>query len=257
MANYQFENYRALIRNAPHFSTTAPLPDSLLLKKEGKISIYYAPFEYVNEKARIVLVGITPGLQQAANALNAAKTGLEKGNSSEDILKAVKSYASFSGPMRTNLISMLDDVGIHKKLDISSTALLFSSHAHLVQMASILKNPVFVDGKNYSGSPSMLKTPLLRDSIQDFFGTEVCNKLKTSLFIPLGPKVTEGLEWLALQGFIDENQILSGVLHPAGSNNERIAYFLGNKAKNQLSIKTNPDSIDKGKRELLVKIGAI
>lgn len=69
MANYQFENYKTLIQNAPHFSTTAPLPDSLLLKKEGKISIYYAPFEYVNENARIVLVGITPGLQQAANAL--------------------------------------------------------------------------------------------------------------------------------------------------------------------------------------------
>jgi hypothetical protein len=257
MANYQFENYRALIKNAPHFSTTTLLPDSFLLKKEGKISIYYAPFEYVNENAKIVIVGITPGLQQAANALNAAKAELEKGNSSEDILKAVKSAASFSGPMRTNLISMLDHVGIHEKLGIPSTELLFTSHAHLVQMASILKNPVFVDGGNYSGSPLMLKTPLLRESIQEFFVTEICNKLKTSLFIPLGPKVTEALEWLALQGFIDENQILSGVLHPAGSNNERIAYFLGNKPKDQLSTKTNPDSIDKGKRELLAKIGAI
>jgi len=98
MANYQFENYRSLIQNEPHFSTTAPLPDSLLLK--------------------IVLVGITPGLQQAANALNAAKIGLEKGSSSEDILKAVKTAASFSGPMRTNLISMLDYVGIHNKIGI-------------------------------------------------------------------------------------------------------------------------------------------
>lgn len=256
MANYQFENYRALIQNAPHFSTTSPLPDSLLLKKEGKISIYYAPFEYVNENARIVLVGITPGLQQAANALNTAKIGLEKGSSSEDILKTVKSAASFSGSMRTNLISMLDDVGIHEKLGISSTDLLFSSHAYLVQMASILKNPVFIDGGNYSGSPSMLNTPLLRESIQEFFVTEICNKLKTSLFIPLGPKVTEALEWLASQKIINEKQILSGMPHPSGANAERIAYFLGNKPKDQLSIKTNPDSIDKSKRALLIKIGA-
>lgn len=256
MANYQFENYRALIKNAPHFSITAPLPDSLLLKKEGKISIYYAPFEYVNESAKIVLVGITPGLQQAANALNAAKIGLEKGGSSEDILKAVKSAASFSGSMRTNLISMLDHVGIHEKLGIPSTELLFTSHAHLVQMASILKNPVFVDGGNYFGSPSMLKTPLLRESIQEFFVTEICNKLKTSLFIPLGPKVTEALEWLASQKIINDNQILSGMPHPSGANAERIAYFLGNKPKDQLSIKTNPDSIDKSKRALLIKIGA-
>lgn len=257
MANYQFENYRALIRNAPHFSTTAPLPDSLLLKKEGKISIYYAPFEYVNENARIVLVGITPGLQQAANALNAAKIGLEKGSSSEDILKAVKSAASFSGPMRTNLISMLDYVGIHNKLGISSTALLFSSHAHLVQMASILKNPIFVDGGNYSGSPSMIKTPLLRESIQEFFVTEICNKLKKPIFISLSPKVTEALEWLASQKIISENQILSGIPHPSGANAERIAFFLGNKSRDQLSIKTNPDSIDKSKHDLLIKIGAI
>ena len=75
--------------------------------------------------------GITPGLQQAVNALNTAKIGLEKGSSSEDILKSVKSIASFSGSMRTNLISMLDHVGIHKKLGISSTDLLFSSHSHL------------------------------------------------------------------------------------------------------------------------------
>jgi hypothetical protein len=255
MANYQFEKYRALIKNAPHFSTSAPLPDSLLLKKEGKISIYYAPFEYVNENARIVVVGITPGLQQAANALNAAKIELEKGNSSEDILKAVKSAASFSGPMRTNLINMLDHVGLHKKLGISSTDLLFTSHSHLVQMASILKNPVFVDGGNYSGSPSMLKTPLLKELIQDFFVKELCSKLKTPLFISLSPKVTEALDWLASQKIISENQILSGIPHPSGANAERIAYFLGNKPKDRLSIKTNPDAIDKSKRALLLKIG--
>lgn len=257
MANYQFENFRVLIQNAPHFSTTVPLPDSLLLKKEGKISIYYAPFEYVNENARIVLVGITPGLQQAANALNAAKIGLENGSSSEDILKAVKAAASFSGPMRTNLISMLDHVGIHNKLGISSTALLFSSHAHLVQMASILKNPVFIDGGNYSGSPSMLKTPLLKELIQDFFVKEICNKVKNPLFISLSPKVTEALEWLASQKIINENQVLSGFPHPSGANAERIAYFLGKKLRDQLSIKTNPDSIDKAKRELLVKLEAM
>ena len=76
MTNYPFENYRTLIKNTPDFSTDTLLPDSFLLEKEGKISIYYAPFEYVNENAKIVLVGITPGLQQAVNALNTAKIGL-------------------------------------------------------------------------------------------------------------------------------------------------------------------------------------
>lgn len=74
------------------------------------------------------------------------------------------------------------------------------------------------------------------------------------MFIPLGPKVTETLEWLASQKIINENQILSGMPHPSGANAERIAYFLGNKPKDQLSIKTNPDSIDKNKRNLLLKV---
>lgn len=120
-------------------------------------------------------------------------------------------------------------------------------------MASILKNPVFIDGGNYSGSPSMLKTPLLKELIQDYFVKEICIKLKNPLFISLSPKVTEALEWLASQKIISENQVLSGIPHLSGANAERIAYFLGNKSRDQLSIKTNPDSIDKGKRELLLK----
>lgn len=254
MTSYQFEKFKDIIRNESQFSTTSPLPASLFINNEEKIRVYYAPFDYVNENAKIVLVGITPGLQQAANALNVAKNGLEKGHSSEEILKAVKSNASFSGPMRTNLIHMLDHVGINKKLGISSTDQLFTSHSHLVQMASILKNPVFVDGKNYSGSPSILRTPLLKEMIDNFFVTEICNKLESPLFISLSPKVTAALEYLASQNIISANQILSGMPHPSGANAERIAYFLGNKPKDQLSIKTNPQTIDKNKEDLLMKI---
>jgi len=257
MKNQQFEDFKDFIKKAPSFSKTSPLTDALLLKKEGKISIYYAPFEYVNKNAKIVLVGITPGLQQAANALNIAKSELENGNSSENILKAVKSNASFSGPMRKNLINMLDHIGINKTLGISSADQLFSSHSHLVQMASILKNPVFVDGRNYSGSPSMLKIPVLKELINEFFVTEICNTLESPLFISLSPKVTVALEWLASENIISANQILSGMPHPSGANAERIAYFLGNKLKDQLSIKTNPQTIDKNKQDLLMKIEAI
>ena len=36
--------------------------NKFLINKEGNIKIYYAPFDYVNSKAKIVIVGITPGL---------------------------------------------------------------------------------------------------------------------------------------------------------------------------------------------------
>ena len=38
--------------------------NKFLINKEGNIKIYYAPFDYVNSKAKIMIVGITPGLQQ-------------------------------------------------------------------------------------------------------------------------------------------------------------------------------------------------
>jgi hypothetical protein len=40
------------------------LNDGFLLTREGRVSIYYAPFEHLRRTARIVLVGITPGFTQ-------------------------------------------------------------------------------------------------------------------------------------------------------------------------------------------------
>ncbi len=36
--------------------------NKFLINKEANIKIYYAPFDYVNSKAKIMIVGITPGL---------------------------------------------------------------------------------------------------------------------------------------------------------------------------------------------------
>ena len=36
-----------------------PCSANLLLAQEGSLSVYYAPFEWVNRQAKVVLVGIT------------------------------------------------------------------------------------------------------------------------------------------------------------------------------------------------------
>ena len=46
---------------------------NLLMDTSGSVKVYYAPFEYINPSARIVLVGITPGPTQMANANNEAR----------------------------------------------------------------------------------------------------------------------------------------------------------------------------------------
>ena len=61
------------------------LPDQLLIEREGPLSIYYAPFDYVNEHAKIVLVGITPGRQQMINALIEANRLLSAGEEPQSV----------------------------------------------------------------------------------------------------------------------------------------------------------------------------
>ena len=74
--------------------------NKFLVKKEGNIKVYYAPFDYINSKAKIMIVGITPGLQQMLKSFQVINEGKS--------LKEVKDLSSFKGSMRTTLIKYLD-----------------------------------------------------------------------------------------------------------------------------------------------------
>jgi hypothetical protein len=41
----------------------------LVLTRSGELTVCYAPFDYIQRGARLVVVGITPGAKQAHNAL--------------------------------------------------------------------------------------------------------------------------------------------------------------------------------------------
>lgn len=235
--------------NVEKVATASDIPAEFLLGQEGALSSHYIPFDYVNRQAKVVLVGITPGLTQWKNAVREAQQQLLRGASTEDVRIAAKRTGAFSGAMRPNLVSLLDRIGIHNWLKIGSCDALFGTHAHLVQTTSILRHPVFVSGENYNGSPSMIRTPFLRAQILEHFAKEAA-ELDNPVYIPLGPKVSEGLEWLAREGVLKRDRILNGLPHPSGANAERIAYFLGRKERTALSAKTNAAQLDKVKDEL-------
>ena len=86
--------------------------DALLLARDGKLSQYWAPFDHTPRSARLVIVGITPGRKQAANALHAFANALRSGQALEAALKHAKLVGSFSGPLRNNIVRMLDSVGV-------------------------------------------------------------------------------------------------------------------------------------------------
>lgn len=224
-----------------------------LVHGEKRLDFAYAPFDHINPEAKVVIVGITPGRQQMANALIECRWHLRSGATPEKALAAAKVHASFSGPMRANLVSMLDDIGVARLLGLPTTAALWEDRSSLVHFTSALRYPVFVDGKNYSGSPSMLRVPFLTDQLETWLGEEM-RRLPHALFVPLGPKVGEALAWLAPRIGIGQEQVLTGLPHPSGASSERIAYFLGRKPREQLSSKTNAARLDAARTELTAKI---
>ena len=133
MALSHFAQYVAAIRALSLSDLTAPEPPaSLLMERDGPLSVYYAPFDLLNQDARLVLVGITPGRTQMNTALRSARESLGGGLPEHEVIRRAKQTASFSGTMRGNLVAMLDYFRIHEVLGIGSCADLFASSAHLV-----------------------------------------------------------------------------------------------------------------------------
>ena len=68
----------------------------LLLDASGSVKVYYAPFEYINPSARIVLVGITPGPTQMVTATNEARRVLLAGGKCAEAVQAAKGAGAFT-----------------------------------------------------------------------------------------------------------------------------------------------------------------
>ncbi|TCS32919.1 hypothetical protein EDC30_11930 [Paucimonas lemoignei] len=253
--NNHFSQYASAIRNLNlgSISHAGQIPSTFLLGQDRDLASYYIPFDIVNAGAKVVLVGITPGFTQWKNAMQEAQKQLASGAPLDVAHAAAKQTGGFSGALRPNLIALLDSIGLHGLLKVTSCDSLFGSNYSLVQTTSILRHPIFVGGKNYSGTPHMVKTPFLRHQILDHFAKEAA-KMKNPLYIPLGPKVSKGLAWLAAEGVIKSDRILDGLPHPSGANAERIAYFLGRKKKEALSVKTNPALLDFLREKLVSQV---
>lgn len=253
-----FPDYADAIRelDLAAIGSPAALPERFLLAREGRLSVHYIPFEYVNPHARIVVVGITPGFAQWKNAMAQAQHSMAAGAEQIEVLRAARLAGAFSGAIRPNFVALLDAIGVQRWLGIASCASLFDTDAQLVQISAILRHPVFNDGRNYSGTPGMATLPFLRDQVLRYFAHEAA-QLPDALYIPMGGSVAEGLDWLAREGVIRRDRILHGLPHPSGANAERVAYFLGRKERAALSSRTNARQIDAARSTLLAQMAGL
>lgn len=222
------------------------LDERLLLERDGDLAVYYAPFEDLNPAARVALVGISPGPTQMGNAIARARHALLAGCSPAEAVRLAKQTAAFSGePLRTNLVNQLNDWGVHAWLGLNSAAELFSAAQPLVQTTSLLRFPVFKDGKKYEGVPNMTRHPMLRRFLFDHFVREV-EQLPQAVFIALGPRVAEVIQQLVADRVLAADRAITGMLHPSGENGYRIKYLLGDRS-GAPPYRTNARPYDEGR----------
>lgn len=227
-----FLKYYNKIKSLSGFDKENILNEKFELYNKNNMKIYYAPHnETINNKARIFIVGITPGWTQTSIAYETAHNGIINNLEPELIKKECKKNSRFAGSMRKNLIEMLDELNINEKLHLDSCSELFEEKDYLLHTTSIIPYPVFINNKNYTGSnPKIMDNEILYSYVKRYFYNEI-EKLPNVLIVPLGKAVEEVLEKMIKDNLIKEEQCLLGFPHPSGANGHRKRQFEENKMK--------------------------
>lgn len=223
--------YREKIENLNKIDKGSILNKQFELFNGSDLTIYYAPHnEYINEKAKILIVGITPGWSQTQCAFQTAKSGIEKKLTDEEIGFQCKMNSRFAGTMRKNLISMLDELELQERLRLPTCKTLFDLNNSLLHTTSLIKYPCFYKGKNYSGhTPTIRNTEILKRYIQTEFAEELNCLKDVRLIIPLGAAVERVFREFDIETSLHERKILWGFPHPSGLNAHRTEQFQKNR----------------------------
>jgi len=157
-----------------------------------------------------------------------AAKALKQGKSAKEAANVMKPQVAFAGSMRSNLISMMDQLGFPEALGVASTSELFGSE-HF-RTGSVLKYPVFSRGKNYPGhSPPPTKHQVLVEMLDVILAREL-EEVGECLILPLGKTVETCLEYSSSMGKVDTDKVLSGFPHPSGANGHRRKQFAERRA---------------------------
>ena len=225
-----FDRYKMLINGVP--TDIASVPSEFILHRDGALSVVWAPCDHINTGARLAIVGITPGWQQAQIAYTAAQQALKDGLSYPEACKRAKGQAAFAGTMRKNLIKMLDDIGVGRALGIASTVELFDGSHPDLHATSALRYPVFRNNMNYTGhTPDPLKHDYLRFMTETLLMEEL-RAISPALVVPLGKAANECVQHVLSICRADVS-LLDMFPHPSGANAHRIRQF--NEQKRALS----------------------
>lgn len=91
-----FERFMPAILSFPDKDAGEAHLAALELEREDRLRVLYAPFDWVNLSARVVICGITPGQSSMKTAVRAAKDALRQGASPSEAARRGKQAGSFS-----------------------------------------------------------------------------------------------------------------------------------------------------------------
>lgn len=223
----QIEKYKPFIMSLPEGSLSKEqlFVKDLLIQEQNDLSIYYVPYEYVNEQAKVMIIGITPGFTQMQLAIRSARDDLIRGVPLDRVDYNAKKLASFAGSMRKNIIEMLNEIELPAAIELESSAPLFEERRDLLHTTSVIRYPVFHSGKNYTGhSPAILKSEMLYAYAESILLPELL-AVKDALVIPLGKSVSEVVQAFVEKGWINKERCLFDMPHPSGANGHRKKQF--------------------------------
>lgn len=215
------------------------------LGADGKYTLRYIPFEHVNKRARIVIVGITPGPNQVELAYESAKEMIKAGYPDEKTLVEIKKHGAFgSSTMRPNLVKMLRHFGFDEILGIPDVNSLWGSNAHLLHATSVVPHAAFtvkrVKGElkesPFAGSfKDVMGCGLFKECFEDCFLPSLKEIDKNAVYIGLGRCPEEALEYAVAEGYLSRNQVLGSFSHPSTSGGSSVSYYLREKSLEDLS----------------------
>jgi hypothetical protein len=222
-----FDRFRQAILNLPmkgkddKYERMDLLQPHFQLFSEADLDVYYAPFHHLNAGARVVLMGLTPGWTQMEAAFRAARQGLAQGLEGQSLFERIQKTGSFSGPLRKNLVAMLDEISLNAQLGIASCLDLFNASSHLAHFTSAVEVPIFRRGENYRGyGPPLLGVSALKRWIVENLAMELAS-IPEAVIIPLGRVADEVIQFLHERNLISLDRCLAGFPHPSGANGHR------------------------------------
>ncbi|TNC74334.1 hypothetical protein [Rubellimicrobium roseum] len=196
------------------------------------ISVVWAPFDAVNPHAKLAIVGVTPGPNQAERALLAARRAALAGHDPTHEITQIKCESSFRGKQGTNdraieenLKALLEHSGVAERVGIDDVDELWKAEAHKVHFTSTLRYPTFIGDKLFNNQIDSLKHPFLRLMIEDLLAAELRQLPSDAIIAVLGRRGPGVVRHAARLAGLDLTRIVA-LQHPSPNNHDGVRQYL-------------------------------